>query len=81
MAKMKTITEANLKGKAMLKAIEAGMIPKASNGKDYNIAHFMEFWELFEPIINDYVEKSNNIAVMIYQESKEGTTDSGYDGD
>lgn len=46
-----TLGAATLKGKALICAIDAGLIPEASEGEGYNIAPFLRFWEMLEPLL------------------------------
>ena len=47
---------ATLKGAAMVEAIEAGLIPKASSGDGWNIAPFLCFCDNFAPLLNETVQ-------------------------
>lgn len=47
---------AALKGGAMVKAIEAGLVPKSSSGDGWNIAPFLRFWDNFAPLLNEAVQ-------------------------
>nr|DAI01977.1 MAG TPA: hypothetical protein [Caudoviricetes sp.] len=40
-----------LKGAAALAAIDAGLVPKSSDGEGWDIAPFLRFWGKFEPTL------------------------------
>lgn len=51
---------ATLKGKALICAIDAGLVPEASDGEGYNIAPFLRFWEMFEPLLKTAAYEIDN---------------------
>lgn len=54
----KPIAKGNLKGIALVCAIEAGMIPRSHNNKGYNIAGFMKFWDSFSRFLDETAKDS-----------------------
>ena len=57
----------SLKGKALIAAEEAGMIPAAKSGDGYNVAPFLKFWELFTPALNDAFQNFQQQGQMFRQ--------------
>lgn len=63
-----------LKGKAMLAAIEAGMIHKATSADGYDIAPFLDFWTRLTPALQEMAEDFKQRGYsMLYDESSNGT--------
>ena len=59
------LVAATLKGKALICAIDAGLVPEASEGEDYNIAPFLRFWEMFEPLLKTAAYETDNSRKML----------------
>ena len=53
-----TLVAATLKGKALICAIDAGLILEASEGEGYNIAPFLRFWEMLEPLLKTAADEA-----------------------
>lgn len=54
-----------LKGKALIAAIEAGLVPKAESGEGYNIAGFLRFWEAFSGPLKEALDKEAYVVEML----------------
>lgn len=59
------LVAATLKGKALICAIDAGLVPEASDGEGYNIAPFLRFWEMFEPLLKTAAYETDNSRKML----------------
>lgn len=57
-----------LKGRAVVAAIDAGLLPKIDGG--WNDTGFIRFWELFEPVLQKEIDKEVNHAVMVFYEQR-----------
>lgn len=53
-----TSVSATLKGKAMVAAIDAGMVPVASGAEGHNIAPFLRFWDAFSPALEQTIREA-----------------------
>ena len=56
-------TSITLRGRAIIAAIESGLIPKVDGGWD--IKGFLRFWEVFEPDLRKEIGKEVDHTVMV----------------
>lgn len=63
-----------LKGRALVDAIDSGLIPETDDGWDDT--GFLRFWELFEPDLRKEIEKEvDQAAAMLYQQRDQRAND------
>ncbi len=46
-----------LKGRALVMAVDAGLIQEAKTADGYNIVPFLRFWEAFSPLLDQTLKE------------------------
>ena len=64
-----------LKGRALLMAIDAGLVPEAQTADGYNIAPFMRFWNAFSPLLEQALDKPEDVPEVLHKERESGAGD------
>ena len=62
-----------LKGRAVLSAVNAGLLPKIDGGWDDTA--FIRFWESFEPELRKEINKEIDQATMVLYQQREQRAD------
>ncbi len=71
---MSQVIRSTLKGKALLIALDTGLVKREAFGK-YNIAPFLRFWERFSRLIPDSDDEIHDFIQMLGSEGDKASED------
>lgn len=57
----------SLKGKALICAIDSGLVQETGNGSGYNIGPFLKFWDEFSLLLPKEIEENPDEAKKIIE--------------